>query len=124
MLSERTYCDVPDSPCPSKTGPVAGPSFSIFGRLGSPVGVRFRPPVNPGPCLVAAWSQGGLLETPPRWRVTISTHAHFNVYTLRSKSLTWNIYTFSSGCNVLTFYVLYVYIHANSEWLTIKSNDS
>ncbi len=45
-------------------------------------------------------------------------------YTLRSKSLTWNIYTFSSGCNVLTFYVLYVYIHANSEWLTIISNDS
>ncbi len=44
--------------------------------------------------------------------------------TLRSKSLTWNIYTFSSGCNVLTFHVLYVYIHANSEWLTIISNDS
>ena len=27
----------------------------------------------PGPCLVAAWSQGGLLETPPRWHVTIHT---------------------------------------------------
>ncbi len=38
----------------------------------------------------------------------------FTCITLRSKSLTWNIYTFSSGCNVLTFYVLYVYIHANS----------
>ena len=36
------------------------------------------------------------------------------LYTLASKSLTWNINTWSSGCNVLAFYVLYVYIHANS----------
>ncbi len=45
-------------------------------------------------------------------------------FTPRSKSLTWNIYTFSSGCNVLAFYVLYVFIHANSEWLTITSINS
>ncbi len=50
-------------------------SFSIFSSLlpGSPVGVRSSPPDN-GPkalCLVAAWSQGGSLETPPRWHVTI-----------------------------------------------------
>ncbi len=40
---------------------------------------------------------------------TGATKCAANKYTLRSKSLTWNIYTFSSGCNVLTFYVLYVY---------------
>ena len=34
------YCDVPGSPCLSKTGIVVGPSFSIFGSY------RFRPPVN------------------------------------------------------------------------------
>ncbi len=47
-------------------------------------------------------------------------------YTLRSKSLTWNIYTCtcSSGCNVQAFYALYMYIHANSDWLTIISLDS
>ncbi len=44
------YCDMPGSPCLSKTGPVVGPYF-----------------VN----LIAAWSQGGLLETPPRWHATI-----------------------------------------------------
>ncbi len=33
--------------------------------------------------------------------------------TLRSISLTWNIYTCSSACNALAFYVLYMYIHAN-----------
>ncbi len=27
------YCDVPGSPCLSKTGPVVGPSFSIYGSL-------------------------------------------------------------------------------------------
>ncbi len=27
------YCDVPGSPCLSKTGPAVGPSFSIFGSL-------------------------------------------------------------------------------------------
>ncbi len=48
-----------------------------------------------------------------------STQLWFWPFTLGSKALTWNIYTFSSGCNVLTFYVLYMYIHANSEWLTI-----
>ena len=31
-------------------------------------------------------------------------------HTLTSKSLTWNINTWSSGCNALAFYVLYVYI--------------
>ncbi len=53
-----------------------------------------------------------------------SAHYCCLFYTLRSKSLTWNTYTFSSGCNVLAFYVLYMYIHANSEWLTIISIDS
>ncbi len=46
------YCDVPGSPCLSKTGPVYGPFFSL------------------APCLVAARSQGGLLETPPCWHMT------------------------------------------------------
>ncbi len=32
--------------------------------------------------------------------------------TLTSKSLTWNVNTWSSGCNALAFYVLYVYIHS------------
>ena len=27
------YCDVPGSPCLSKTGPVVGPSFQIFDSL-------------------------------------------------------------------------------------------
>ncbi len=31
-----------------------------------------------------------------------------NTITLRSKSLTWNIYTCSSGCNVLAFCVFYI----------------
>ena len=33
------YFDVPGSPCHSQTGPVVGPSFSIFSG--------FRPPVKP-----------------------------------------------------------------------------
>ena len=41
----------------------------------------FSPAVIPGPCLVAAWSPGGLLETPPRWQATILTGFP---YTLRS----------------------------------------
>ena len=59
------YCDVPGSPCLSKTGSVYGQSFFFLKFLGSMeaplVGVRFRPPVNGpkgslGPCLVAARS--------------------------------------------------------------------
>ncbi len=58
------------------------------------------------------WSSAG--ADPEFW---MREPKHKNkFYTLRRKSLTWSIYTFSSGCNVLTFYVLYVYIHANSEW--------
>ncbi len=49
MRFTHIYCDVPGSPCLSKTGPVVGPYFSIFNDL----------------------SLGGLLETPPRWHVTI-----------------------------------------------------
>ncbi len=30
---QPTYCDVPGSPCLSKTGPLFGPYFSIFGSL-------------------------------------------------------------------------------------------
>ncbi len=55
------YCDVPGSPCLSKTGPVYGPPFLNFGSLLGSL----------GPCLVAVRSQGGLLETPPRWHATI-----------------------------------------------------
>ena len=33
------------------------------------------------------------------------------LYTLSSKSLTWNINAWSSGCNALAFYVLYMYLH-------------
>ncbi len=29
----RQYCDVPGPPCLSKTGPIVGPCFSIFGSL-------------------------------------------------------------------------------------------
>ena len=29
----KEYCDVAGSPCLSKTGPVVGPYFSIFGSL-------------------------------------------------------------------------------------------
>ncbi len=58
------YCDVPGSPCLSKTGPVYGPFFF------------FSPPVN-GPkdlwpsVLSLPGALGGLLETPPRRHVTI-----------------------------------------------------
>ncbi len=33
QLTEAIYCDVPGSPCLSKTGPVVDPSFLIFGSL-------------------------------------------------------------------------------------------
>ena len=71
----NTYCDVPGSPCLSKTGPVVGPYFLIFGSL---CGVRI-----PGHCLVAAWSQGGLLETPPCWHLTIYTST-FEVWYIKT----------------------------------------
>ncbi len=53
--------DVPGSPCLSKTGPVYS-AFFFFLKF-------IRPPVNGpkgslAPCLVAAQSPGGLLETP------------------------------------------------------------
>ena len=57
------YSDVPGSPCLSKTGPVYDPFLFLnfwvvlLGSLAL--------------CLVAAWNPGGLLETPPRWQVTV-----------------------------------------------------
>ncbi len=41
------------------------PDDYIFGR------VYLRTKGLTAPCLVAAWSQGGSLETPPRWHATI-----------------------------------------------------
>ncbi len=63
------YCDVPGSPCLSKTGPVNGPFFFLKFLLGSYHCERTKGYL--APCLVTAWSPDGLLETPPCWHVTI-----------------------------------------------------
>ncbi len=64
-MKHEIYCDVPGSPCLSKTSPVYGPSFSNFGSL--PTGDH------------QIRSQGGLLETPHRWHATIYFRSLFPV---------------------------------------------
>ena len=46
-------------------------------------------------------------HVPHHYQHTLSQSNVNFIYTLGSKSLTWNIYTCSSGCNVLPFYALY-----------------
>ncbi len=75
------YCDVPGSPCPSKTGPVYGPFFFLK-CLDSVIKLALSryfnvcPPVNgpkdPWPHVLSLpGALSGLLETPPRRHVTI-----------------------------------------------------
>ncbi len=56
----------------------------------------------PGPCLVAAWSQGGLLETPSRWHATI---------------------LYFQPINLLCFYTLHVFQSEQVFSLAMKSDD-
>ena len=91
-IPSAIYCDVPGSPCRSKTSPDYGPSFLIFNSL--LLGI-------PGLCLVTARSQGGSLETPPRWHATIlsfrwigATDRWFGALLLRIVPI-WKCFTFS-----------------------------
>ena len=82
------YCDVPGSPCLSKTGSVVGPYFSIFGSLSllrliihSIIQKILKMDPIPPTCYFQAriqcawyWANPSIVqccETPPRWHATI-----------------------------------------------------
>ena len=48
------------------------------------------------PCLVTAWSPGGLLETPPRWHVTIFLFSFFSSSLFRLPGESESMMAFSS----------------------------
>ncbi len=73
------------SPCLSKTGPVYGPFFFKKIFLGSITRLAFSRPVNgpkdPWPRVLSfPGALDGLLETPPRWHVTICSLTHFAIF--------------------------------------------
>ncbi len=53
------------------------------------------------PCLVAAWSQGGLLETPPRWHATIWWCVHYQYLDSRTEKNENSTIIFTSNFTIL-----------------------